>query len=101
MKLGLMIVLAPFVAFAAGSGKYELKVSGMHCGECVDHLREKLETRNDIEKGTVTVDLKGKTATVTIMNVGKDAASLEKLKKSLNQTLADHHLEVKDVKVID
>ncbi len=101
MKVGWLVVLAPMMAFATGSGKYELKVHGMHCADCVEHLREKLETRKDIEKGTVTVDLKGKRATVTIKDVGKDAVALEKLKKSLNETLADHHLEVKDVKVIN
>lgn len=88
-------------ASTSGGSKVEINVDGMHCQSCVDNLTKQLEAINDVEKGSVKVDLKGNKAMLTLKKGSKDASSIDALKKTLNAKLEGAGFTVTDVKTIN
>lgn len=85
----------------ADGQSYELNVDGMHCQSCVDNLKAELEKMSDVVKDSLKVDLKGKKATVTLVKGSKSTASVDSLKKSLNDALTKSGYTVTAVKVVN
>lgn len=91
------IACTSLLAEASGGQKVELKVDGLHCQACVENLSKQLEALPEIEKGSVSVDLKGKLANVTFKQPTKDKAAREKLRAEINKKLAENGFEIKSL----
>lgn len=76
-------------AALAESKKYDVKVEGMHCAPCVQAIKEALNKVDGIEKDSVQVVLKKKSATFTVAN---DDAQME---SKVRQAIEDQGYTVK------
>ncbi len=92
---------AAVAAPATGGAKIEINIDGMHCQACVDNLTKQLDAMTDIEKGSVTVDLKGNKARLTLKKGATGDFAAETLKKNLNAKLESAGFTVTDVKTIN
>ena len=80
----------------ANPQSYTLNVTGMHCESCVGHLKKELSKLSEVEQKSIKIDLKGKTATVTMAKGSPDA-----LKKTLNEKLAKSGFTITEVKAVN
>jgi len=74
------LVLTPLSALAAPTS-YDVKIDGMTCGSCVDNVKAALSKLPNVDKGSVKVVLKNKTATLTFTDDKKE--NMDAVKKAV------------------
>lgn len=74
------LVLAPNLVFASPTS-YDVKIDGMTCGSCVNNVKAALSKLPNVDKGSVKVVLKNKTATLTFTDDKKE--NMDAVKKAV------------------
>jgi len=74
-----LLFVFPSLAFATSN--IEVKIDGMTCGGCVKAVTQKLEKVPNVDKSTIKVVLKEKTARLTVSSA--DEQTLEAIKNAV------------------